>query len=745
MTEHTSREGARKLLLVGNPNVGKSVLFGLLTGRYVVVSNYPGTTVEVSSGVGKALGEDIEVIDTPGANSLSPNSEDERVARDVVLAPGEKTIMQVADAKNLRRALLLTAQLAELELPTVLALNLWDEAQDRGIEIDIAAVAAAVGTPVVATVATERRGFGTLVSSIKDASVPLFRPAYGPVLEAAIVEIEALISGIVERGVRGVAVTLLAGDRELATSVARTASPDFRDRLKEIRNGARSRLNESVAVTIQRRRAAHADRLIARAVRRVRGPELSAGPLRSVAFFLGCPILFYAVGWQLASVLLFGIADGAPRFAALGGTFSAVLTHCAGVASMLLYSVSAWRREYATGGTAASALARLSTHPLGGIPLLVFVLWMLYLVVGVLGAGISVDFLETSVFGKLRDDGQYGGLINGPLARFTAWVAGGDGLVYAFFFGESSGILSKGMTYAVAIVFPIVALFFLMFALMEDSGYLPRLALLADRAFKRVGLSGKAVLPMVLGLGCGTMATMTARILESPKQRFIAILLLAVAVPCSAQLGIIAAALSGISPAGVAVYVCVIIGVMLLVGWGASVVIKGEASDFLIEIPPFRLPSMKNVIVKTYFRVKWFMREAVPLFLIGTTCLFIGEQLGILHAAEWLAKPLVSGLLGLPVRATKGFILGFLRRDYGAVIIFDEFRQGRMGADQALVALVVITLFVPCLAHLFVCIKELGWRKALLMNAFVFAIAFGVGGIVRAFIALTGLQVAVPM
>jgi ferrous iron transport protein B len=413
---------------------------------------------------------------------------------------------------------------------------------------------------------------------------------------------------------------------------------------------------------------------------------------------------------------------------------------------MLLYSYSAWRREYARGRSVAAALARLSTHPVGGIPLLIFFLWILYVVVGVFGAGTCVDFLETKVLGKLDEtSGAYGGLVNGPLSRGLAAVVGRDGIVYAFFFGRLSGLVSTGLTYAIAIVFPIVTLFFLAFALMEDSGYLPRLALLADKAFKRVGLSGKAVLPMVLGLGCGTMATMTTRILGTRKQRLIAILLLALAVPCSAQLGIITSVLAGISPSGVLIYVAVVLLVMFAVGWATARALPGAPADFLIEVPPFRLPGLRNVVVKTYHRVKWFMREAVPLFLLGTACLFVAERTGLLRLVELAARPVVSGVLGLPVETTTGFILGFLRRDYGALIIFQQFRQGHMGADQALVALVTITLFVPCLAHLFVCMKELGWRKALLMDAVVFALAVLVGGAVRTLIAVTGLAITGSM
>ncbi len=222
----TGTRGLPKVLLVGNPNVGKSVFFGLLTGRYVMVSNYPGTTVELARGQGKLGGREVEVIDTPGANSLSPNSEDERVARDVVLAPGEKTVIQVADAKNLRRALLLTAQMAELEVPMVLALNMWDEAQDRGIDIDLEELRMMLGAEVVPTVATERRGMSRLLSSVQEAQPLTFRVRYGELIEDAAEKVSALLPTVMS-GKRGLALMLLAGAPDLAEETARTAAPGF--------------------------------------------------------------------------------------------------------------------------------------------------------------------------------------------------------------------------------------------------------------------------------------------------------------------------------------------------------------------------------------------------------------------------------------------------------------------------------------------------------------------------------------
>ena len=741
------------LLLVGNPNVGKSVFFGLFTGRYVVVSNYPGTTVEIARGTGKIGGHPVEIIDTPGANSLSPNSEDERVARDVVIESGAKTVIQVADAKNLRRALLLTAQLAELDVPIVLALNMTDEAMDRGIHVDAAALGKELGVPAVPTVAIEHRGFHHLTSSLKDAAVARFQPDYGEIIEAAVVEITALLP--TERsGRRGLALMLLANDPELENDIAADAGSDFREKLDAIRTQAASRLRRSPALTIQHRRAEQADAIVERVIKSPGHAPAATGWMRLACFALLAPAFFYLVGWRLAAFIFYDLSGeglagvlfgGGPRFGALGLLGSAAGAHSCALLCAMLFGGSAWRREHRRGASLTLALARLSTHPVGGFFLLVFVLWIVYVVVGVLGAGECVDFVESTVFGTFNaESGQYEGLINGPLSRGLGDVISRDGVVYAFFFDQEAGLITTGLTYAIAIVFPIVTLFFLLFSLMEDSGYLPRLSLLADRVFKQVGLSGKAVLPMVLGLGCGTMATMTTRILETRKQRLIAILLLALAVPCSAQLGVISAVLAKVSMAGLLVYVATILAVLFIIGRLAAMVLPGGGADLLLEVPPFRWPRPRNAIVKTYHRVKWFMSEAVPMFLLGTVFLFIIKRVGLLARIEAAARPVVTGVLGLPVETTKGFILGFLRRDYATVVIFEQFKGGELAAGQALVALVVITLFVPCLAHFFVCVKELGWRKAILLDIVVLVLAVAAGALVRGLLALTGLQIGLP-
>jgi ferrous iron transport protein B len=284
-----------------------------------------------------------------------------------------------------------------------------------------------------------------------------------------------------------------------------------------------------------------------------------------------------------------------------------------------------------------------------------------------------------------------------------------------------------GVTYAFAIVLPVVTTFFLVFGFLEDSGYIPRLALFGDRLLRAMGLNGKAVLPMVLGLGCDTMATMTTRILATPKERLIAITLLALGVPCSAQLAAIMGILGGISFQALLTLFAVVLSQMLLVGFLAARVLPGERSEFILELPPLRLPRVSNLLTKTALRVRWYLGEAVPLFLIGTALLFVLDRTGGLAALMQAARPIVTGALGLPPAAAPVFVMGFLRRDYGAAGLFSMAESGALTAAQSVVALTVMTLFVPCVANLLMIIRERGIRTGFAILAAVTAIALGAG------------------
>ena len=376
-----------------------------------------------------------------------------------------------------------------------------------------------------------------------------------------------------------------------------------------------------------------------------------------------------------------------------------------------------FKKEKERRGTAAMTLSNLTTHSVAGIPILLLVLYLMYKFVGDFGAGVGVDFLQNVVFGKGVNPTS-----TRAVEYLLPWKPFQDLLVGPY------GLVTMGLTYALAIVLPIVGTFFFAFGLLEDSGYLPRLAVMMNRLFKVMSLNGKAVLPMVLGLGCDTMATLTTRVLETKKERILVTLLLALGVPCSAQIGVMLGMFSGLPPKAAVIWGGVVIGSMIVVGFLAGKVIPGERADFILEIPPLRIPTLSNILIKTLARMEWFLKEAVPLFLLGTLFLFAFDRMGLLKILQNLAEPIVVQFLGLPAKATESFLLGFLRRDYGAAGLFVMVKAGELDALQAVVSLVTITLFIPCLANLLMIIKERGLGQALAMAAFIFPFALMVGG-----------------
>lgn len=364
-------------------------------------------------------------------------------------------------------------------------------------------------------------------------------------------------------------------------------------------------------------------------------------------------------------------------------------------------------------------LHRVLMNPYTGAPILLFVLYYgLYKFVGTFGAGVLVDFLEHKVFDHA---------VNPFLIAFVQHYIPFE-VVQNLFVGEY-GILTMGVRYACAIILPIVATFFLAFAIIEDTGYLPRLAMLVDQLFKRIGLSGRAVIPLVLGLGCSTMATMVTRTLPTKRERIIATLLLALAIPCSAQMGVIMALLEG-HFIGLFVWLGVIIGVFLLVGYLASKIMPGELPSFYMEIPPLRLPHIGNVIRKTWVRLQWYFMEVLPLFIVASIVIWIGQ---ITKLFDVLVKLMVYPVhwIGLPSEAAVAFLFGFFRRDYGAAGLYDLKNAAGISGNQLVIACVTLTLFLPCIAQLIMNIKERGIRMGIAISLFILFFSFGIGFLVH--------------
>lgn len=656
----------RTVALVGHPNVGKSVIFSRLTGNYVTCSNYPGTTVQIYRGRANIDGTEWKVLDTPGLIQLASSREDEQVTRDVLLFDEIDAVIQVADSKNLERTLALFVQLAELGLPMVLNLNMADESRIRGLQTSADALEERLGIPVVETVATEDEGIDQLQAALARATVPELQVDYGEPLEQSVTAMGALLHRERNGNSRGVATLLMA-----------LSSEDAGELLDRFDLDNKSHQTASALAEAWRLNGYHTGYEIAR------------------------------IRHQLASDLAH--ANGTTAEAGRSSTLDPATGE---PKRRFLDPVSRleWGRR----------LGRWTVHPVWGVAILLAVLFLMYQLVGQLGAVIMVDFLEETVFGTY---------IN-PLV--ASWV---EGFIPSAFFQDllvgPYGLWTMAITYSVALILPIVATFFLIFGFLEDSGYFPRLTVIAHRTFRRMGLSGQAVLPMILGLSCDTMATVTTRVLETRKERTIATLLLALGVPCSAQLAVLLAISATVSP-WVLVGVLGITGLqILIVGRLAAGLLPGETTPFVAELPPLRWPQWRNIVAKTRARLMWYLTEVVPLFIVGTLALFTLDKVGALAAIQRGFQPLVSGLLGLPAETSSAFVMGFFRRDYGAAGLYHLQQAGQLDVIQVLVSLVVITLFVPCVANLLVIIKERGWRTALAIVGFIVPYSFFVGTIVN--------------
>lgn len=595
--------GARKIVLVGNPNVGKSVFFNAFTGMYVDVSNFPGTTVDISYG---RYGGDV-VLDSPGIYGISSFNDEERVARDVVL--GADVIVNIVDAVHLERDLFLTLQLIDSGLPIIVALNLMDEAAAQGLNVDHDLLEHLLGVPVVPTIAV--RGWG-----IEDLKRRLGEARPGLVPHALAGELAALTRRL---GRQSEALLVLEGDAEVAERHGLAAG----SRREEIYHERRARVNDIVGHVV---------------------------------------------------------------------------------------------REQNTGASITTRLGRWMIRPLTGLPIFALVLYAMYYIIGVLVAKDIVGFTEETLM-----QGFYEPVVRDLVGRFLS-----EGSVISTILVGEYGLLTMTVTYILGLLLPLVVGFYFALAIMEDSGYLPRLATLVDRLMNIIGLNGRAVIPMILGFGCVTMATITTRILGSQRERTIATAVLGLAIPCSAQLGVIAGMLAGLGPQFIAIYTGVIILILGLVGKILHAVLPGESTDLLIDLPPLRLPRGENVLKKTVTKSYAFLKEAAPLFMAGALFITLLQVSGLLDHIQTILAPVTEGLLKLPPETATVFIMGLIRRDFGAAGLTDL----TLTAPQILVALVTITLFVPCIASLIVILKERGTREGLLIWLGSWVAAFAVGGLV---------------
>jgi ferrous iron transport protein B len=557
-----------KILLMGNPNVGKSVIFSRLTGIEVISANYPGTTVEYTEGRMKLCEQMATLVDAPGVYSLDPTTHVEEVSRKIFLK-GADVVVNVIDATNLERNLNLTLQILECGVPTVVALNLWDAATKKGIEIDVAGLEKELGVTVVPTVAVSGQGIRDLVGALAKAKTP-------PVMHFASSD---------QRWAR-------IGEIAARTQKVMHRHPSFFDRLEDI----------------------------------------SIKPLTGIPIAMLVLYLSFSLVIEAGELLQMKITD--PIFIA----YSQFIT-------------------------------------------------------GVVESRISSPLLHDILIGTSPE------------------------LLKSF------GILTTGLYIPLGVVLPFLIPFYLVLGALEDTGYLPRLSIILDAFMHRIGLHGAAILPCVLGMGCSVPAVLSVRILESPKQRYLAATLMTMAIPCASQSAMIFGMLA---PYGLRYILAVYLSLFTtfaVTGFLLHRFIGGESPEIFLEIPPYRMPNAGSLLKKTFIRIREFLKEAVPYIAVGMIVMNFFYLSGLMRLIGETMRPVVSGFLGLPSDAATALIIGFLRKDVG----IGMFAPLDMTAAQLVVASVVLALYFPCVATFMVMLKELGVSGTLKSVALRLAAALLVG------------------
>ncbi len=570
----------RKILLVGNPNVGKSVVFSRLTGVHVVASNYSGTTVEYTKGNLYIEGEKTEVIDVPGTYSLQPESKAEQVAADMITDFKQEEgniFVNVLDATNLERNLTLTIELIKKKIPLVVVLNMWDESKHTGIDIDEKKLEEILGVPVIPTTAVTGEGIKNLVSRLNDAKIS----------------------------------SLEIGNK-----------------------------------------------------------------------------------WETIGK----IVDQVQSLKHRHHTFS-------------------------------ERLGDASIHHIWGIPIAIFVLFSAFWLIRLLGESI-IGYIMEPLFENYW----------APVVLKISAMMNGSGLMHDILVGkiidgqvnfvESLGLITTGIFVPLGMILPYIIGFYFVLSFLEDSGYLPRLGVLIDNMMHRLGIHGLAIVPMLLGLGCNVPGAMAARILETKRERFIATTMMAIAVPCFAQLAMVVGLVGKFGPLALSIVFGTLFLVWVLLGLILNKVMKGESPEMFIEIPPYRLPNINILLKKLWMRVRSFIKEAVPFMLLGV---FIVNILYALHVIEFignLTEPLITGVMGLPKEAVGAMIIGFLRKD----VAIGMLTPLNMTMGQLVIASVVLTMYFPCIATFTVMLKELGWKDMIKSSLIMMLSTVVVGGIMNIFL-----------
>ncbi|MGK9477975.1 FeoB small GTPase domain-containing protein [Melioribacter sp. OK-6-Me] len=647
-----------KVVLVGNPNVGKSCVFNYLSGKYVDVSNYPGTTISIT----RCNYKGKKVYDTPGIYGVSSFNEEEKVARDIILE--SDVVINIVNSLHLERDLFLTLQLIDMGKKVSVILNFADELKKRKIKIDTKKLSDLLGVDVYETSAVNKVGLDQLDKAIENARVGNQQ-----------LDLHFLMQQYIEEGIpQSEALLILEGDEFTTSKYNKPINKDDREKIYITR---RNRVNEIIDIV---------------------------------------------------------------------------------------------EHEDSRKGEISNLLGRMSLNPITGIPILFFILTLVYFFIGdfvsqrvvnftenTVGVGIveynvksfvsnfTSSIIDVEIFDKNEN------LIDKKIYNFPDGMRGNPELksdfesfssqpgaqtkfhfsnpIVKLFFGEF-GVITMTTTYLLFLLLPLVIGFYFVMALLEDSGYLPRLATMLDRTFNKIGLNGKAVIPIILGFGCITMANITTRLLGSERERSIATAILQFVIPCSAQLAVITVLLSGAGLYPLLIFVGVIGSLLIILSTILNKLIPGQSSPLLIDLPIMRIPRLTNVLKKMAYRTYGFMKEAGFWFFVGALAVGLMDITGLLLIWQDILAPLTTHWLKLPKEAANAFVMGMVRRDFGAAGLFTM----NLTVMQITVAIITITIFTPCIASFVVMLKERGWKEGITIWLGTWVTAFFIGGLVAQFI-----------
>lgn len=630
------------VVLAGNANVGKSVIFNHLTGLHQHIGNWPGKTVGKAEGTLHFRGYTIDIIDLPGIYSLSTFSIEELISREYIAVETPDLVINVVDASVLERNLFFTLQLMELEAPMVIALNQVDMAEKKGIEINYKKLEKTLGVPVIPTVAIRGTGVYELlqrcVETIEKGEKKPSRMKYGEEIEKRIEGLSEIVKKVhYPYPARWTAIKLLEKDEQVEREIREvkpeivSAAEKFAEEIEEIHGHSCS-----TVITSERYEIAG---YIAREVQHVVPPIKP--PMRERLHALTTHRIW---GYLIMAVLLLSI-------------FYSIFTfgdYTSGLLSDLFYCLEP-------------------------------------IFESIFGAGIAGELI-------------WGGIMGGIIA-------------------------------GVAIALPYIIPFYLVLYFLEDSGYLSRIAFLLDNVMHRIGLHGKAFIPVMLSFGCNVPGCLGCRIMETERERLLTAFVVTL-VPCAATTVIILGLVGtfvGVQWA-LALYIIDLV-IIFLLGRLAFKALPGEPTALIMEMSDYRVPHLQTVLRQTLFRLMEFIKMAFPLIIVGSLLIKLAEVMGLLNPIASVLSPVTVTWLGLPAITGIALIFGVLRKELTLIMLATLFgttnfaQVPNFGPVQMIVFTLVTMLYIPCIATIAALVREFGWKKSLFITVFEIAFAILIGGI----------------